>query len=105
MGSPHLEEELIGGDCRSRSPLLNPLKDARIIGGKGEEASSRGSTMEMREIIKNDLQCPQTAEEEAPFIANQNMAARGKVQANRVESQRDRALHREFQCISWLTGS
>jgi hypothetical protein len=26
MGSPHLEEELIGGDCRSRSPLPNPSK-------------------------------------------------------------------------------
>ncbi len=25
-GSPHLEEELIGGDCRSRSPLSNPSK-------------------------------------------------------------------------------
>jgi hypothetical protein len=30
-----------------------PKKYARIIGGKGEEASSRGSTMEEREMLKN----------------------------------------------------
>jgi hypothetical protein len=32
-GSPHLEEKLIGGDCRSRSPLSNPQEWARIMGG------------------------------------------------------------------------
>jgi hypothetical protein len=30
-------------------------KYARIIVGKGEEASSKGSTMEVREMLKNTL--------------------------------------------------
>jgi hypothetical protein len=33
----------------------SPQKDARIIGGKGEEASSRGSTMEVNFVVKNTL--------------------------------------------------
>jgi hypothetical protein len=32
-----------------------PQKYARIIGGKREEESSRGSTMEVREMLKNTL--------------------------------------------------
>jgi hypothetical protein len=32
-----------------------PQKYARIIGGKGEEASSRDLTMEVRENLKNTL--------------------------------------------------
>ena len=31
----------------------SPQKDARIIGGKGEEASSRGSTMVVKNMLKN----------------------------------------------------
>jgi hypothetical protein len=53
MGSPHLEEKFIGGDCRARSPFKIPQKDARIIGGKGERASSRESTMEVYFLLKN----------------------------------------------------
>jgi hypothetical protein len=30
-----------------------PQKDARIVGGKGEEASSRGSTMVGQNMLKN----------------------------------------------------
>jgi hypothetical protein len=47
-----------------------PQKYARIIGGKGEEASSRGATMEVENMLKNTLEHPQTVGEEAPFIAN-----------------------------------
>jgi hypothetical protein len=50
MGSRHLEEELIGGVVNLDLLFQIPQKYARIIGGKGEEASSRGSTMEVREI-------------------------------------------------------
>jgi hypothetical protein len=32
-----------------------PKKYARIIGGKGEEASSRGSTMVVKNMLKNTL--------------------------------------------------
>jgi len=31
----------------------SPQKDARIIGGMGEEASSRGSTMVAKNVLKN----------------------------------------------------
>ena len=31
--SPHLEEKLIGGDCRSRSPLLDPSRMSKNHGG------------------------------------------------------------------------
>ena len=31
----------------------SPKKDARIIGGMGEEASSRGSTMVVKNVFKN----------------------------------------------------
>jgi hypothetical protein len=40
MGSPHLEEELIGGDCRSRSPLPNPSKIC-----KNHRREGRGSKL------------------------------------------------------------
>ena len=33
-----------------------PQKDARIIGGKGEEASSRGPTMVVKNMLKNLIQ-------------------------------------------------
>jgi hypothetical protein len=51
-----------------------PKKYARIIGGKGEEASSRGSTMEEREMLKNTQEHIQTIGEETHYIGNQNMA-------------------------------
>ena len=35
----------------------SPQKDARIIGGKGEEASSRESTMEVNFMLKNLKNC------------------------------------------------
>jgi hypothetical protein len=46
MGSPHLEEELIGGVVDLDLLFQIPQKYARIIGGKREGASSRGSTIE-----------------------------------------------------------
>jgi hypothetical protein len=39
MGSPHLEKELIGGECGTISAVPKPSKNARIVGCKGEEAS------------------------------------------------------------------
>jgi hypothetical protein len=86
MGSPHLEEDLIGGDLDLDLLFEIPKKYARIIGGKGEEASSRGSTMEEREMLKNGLGTLKTVGEEAPFIANQNMAVGAKTQVNLVET-------------------
>jgi hypothetical protein len=53
MGSPHLEEELIGGIVDLDLLFQIPQKYARIIGGKREGASSRGSTMEMYFVLKN----------------------------------------------------
>jgi hypothetical protein len=45
MGSPHLEEELIGGDCRSRSPLPNPSK----IYKKLQEGRERKQAQEVQQ--------------------------------------------------------
>jgi hypothetical protein len=42
-----------------------PQKDARIIGGKREEESSRGSIMEVYFVLKN----PKTFGEEDPFYS------------------------------------
>jgi hypothetical protein len=46
-------------------------KDARIIGGKREEESSRGSTMEVYFVLKN----PKTFGEEDPFYSPQRKLA------------------------------
>jgi hypothetical protein len=54
-----------------------PQKEARIIEGNGEEASSRGSTMEVREMLKNDPELTNTVGKETPFIANRNIAIGG----------------------------
>jgi hypothetical protein len=48
-----------------------PQKDARIIGGKREEESSRGSTMEVYFVLKN----PKTFGEEDPFYSPQTKLA------------------------------
>jgi hypothetical protein len=46
-----------------------PKKYARIIGGKGEEASSRGSTMEEREMLKNTLRTLKNHWGRSPFYS------------------------------------
>jgi hypothetical protein len=48
-----------------------PQKDARIIGGKREEESSRGSTVEVYFVLKN----PKTFGEEDPFYSPQRKIA------------------------------
>jgi hypothetical protein len=45
-------------------------KYARIIGGKGEKASLRGSTMEEREMLKNTLRTLKTCWGRSPFYSN-----------------------------------
>jgi hypothetical protein len=51
-----------------------PQKYARIIGGKGEEASSRGSTMEEREMLKNGLGTLEKHWGKSPFYSNSKYA-------------------------------
>jgi hypothetical protein len=53
-----------------QDPLFQiPQKYARIIEGKREEASSRGSTMEEREMLKNTLETlKKPLGKKAPFI-------------------------------------
>jgi hypothetical protein len=70
MGFPHLEEELIGGVVDLDLLFQIPQKYVRIIGGKGEEASSREATMEVENMLKNTQKLSQTVGEEVPFIAN-----------------------------------
>jgi hypothetical protein len=47
-----------------------PQKYARIIREKREGASSRGSTMEVENMLKSTQEHYQTVGEEASFIAN-----------------------------------
>jgi hypothetical protein len=71
MGFPHLEEELIGGVVDLDLLFQIPPKYARIIGGKREGASSRGSTMEVYFMLKN----PKIFGEEDPFYSPQRKIA------------------------------
>jgi hypothetical protein len=71
MGSPHLEEKLIGGVVDLDLLFQIPQKYARIIRGKREGASSRGSTMEVYFVLKN----PKTFGEEDPFYSPQGKLA------------------------------
>jgi hypothetical protein len=59
--------EIVDQDLLSQ----RPQKDARIIGGKREEESSRGSTMEVCFVLKN----PKTFGEEDPFYNPQRKLA------------------------------
>jgi hypothetical protein len=47
-----------------------PQKYARTIGGKREGASSRESTMEVREMLKNTLGTQKHLGKKAPYIAH-----------------------------------
>jgi hypothetical protein len=69
MGYPHLEEELIGGVVDLDLLFQIPQKYARIIRGKGEEASSRGSTMEEREMLKKTLRTLKNHWGRSPFYS------------------------------------
>jgi hypothetical protein len=71
MGSPHLEEELIGGVVDLDLLFQIPQKYARIIGGKREGASSIGLTMEVYFMLKNT----KTFGEEDPFYSPQGKLA------------------------------
>jgi hypothetical protein len=59
--------EIIDQDLLSQTPQ----KDARIIGGKRGEESSRGSTMEEYFVLKNS----ETFAEEDPFYSPQRKLA------------------------------
>ena len=60
----------------------SPQKDARIIGGKGEEASSRGSTMEVNFVVKNTLK----RWGRTPFYSGKQIWPLEEICANSVES-------------------
>ena len=53
MGSPHLEEETLVGIVDLDLLFKSPQKDARIIGGMGEEASSKGPTMVVNFVLES----------------------------------------------------
>jgi hypothetical protein len=56
-----------------------PQKYARIIGGKGEEASSRGSTMVVREMLKNTLRTLENRWRRSPFYSKSKYGRWGKI--------------------------
>jgi hypothetical protein len=69
MGSPHLEQELIGRVVDLDLLFQIPQEYERIIGGKGEEASSRDSTIEVRENLKNTLETLKNHWGRSPFYS------------------------------------
>ena len=75
MGSPHLEEELIGGDCRSRSPLQKPSKRC-----KNHRRDGRGSKVKRTAMVVSfrALGTLKTIGEEAPFIGKANVTVGAK---------------------------
>jgi hypothetical protein len=64
-----LEEELIGGVVVLDLLFQIPQKYARIIGGKREGASSRGSTMDVGEKLKNTLETLENHWGRSPFYS------------------------------------
>jgi hypothetical protein len=70
MGSPHLEEELIGADCRSRSPLPNPSKICKNHRrkGRGSKLKRFNKWRREREMLKNTLETLKTVGKKAPLI-------------------------------------
>jgi hypothetical protein len=52
IGSPHIEEKVIGGKTDLYILSLFPQKDARIMGGMEEGGQASRSTMEEREAQK-----------------------------------------------------
>jgi hypothetical protein len=69
MGSPHLEEELISGVVDLDLLFQIPQKYARIIGGERERASSKGSTMKVREKLKNTVETLENHWGRSPFYS------------------------------------
>ena len=73
-----------------------PQEYARIIGGKGEEASSRGPTM----VVKNVLKNPRKLLGRSPFyspLGNMTVGARSeKIEDSRYESRLYRVLVPSF---------
>src|SRR4051812_11890413 len=53
MGSPHLEEEFIGGDCRSRSPLPKPSKICKNHRREGRGRNLKGVNNGGKNVLKN----------------------------------------------------
>jgi hypothetical protein len=98
MGSHHLDEELIGGDCRSRSPLPNPSKIC-----KNHRREGRGSKLKRltnggeREMLNNTLETLKTVGKKAPFYGKPVMAigsfptfsggSRSKTRSNRTKTE------------------
>jgi hypothetical protein len=70
----------------------SPQKDARIIGGKREEESSRGSTMEVYFMLKN----PKTFGEEDPFYIPKKTSRFRRNWNSRLNSWWDRKSDRKF---------
>jgi hypothetical protein len=59
-------------------------KYARIVGGKGEKASLRGSTMEEREMLKNTLRTLKNCWGRIPFYSKSKFGHWGKISGKTV---------------------
>ena len=96
MGSPHLKEEMIGGDCRSRSPLQKPSKRCknhrRERRGSKLKKVNNGGERELKNVVLNLLKM-----EEGVFIGGgEKLAVWGNLRPTRREGRLDRKWSREF---------
>jgi hypothetical protein len=70
MGSPHLEEELISGDCRSRSPLLNPSKRCKNHRREGRWRKLKRVNSEDGKYAKKHPRTHKSRWGRSPFYSN-----------------------------------
>jgi hypothetical protein len=76
IGSPHLEEKVIGENVDLDLHSLFPKKDTRIMGGMDEGGQAFKITMEEREAQKRGL----LKEEEGVFIGGWKSGRRKKLE-------------------------
>src|SRR3954471_24337001 len=102
MGSSHLEEELIGGDCRSRSPLSKPSKRCknhrREGGGSKLKRFNNGGQFRGQEH-------PKTLGEEPPFIVESKYGRWKKSVRIRLKVRLDRLQNQMVRFLDWKIGS
>src|SRR3954464_8142340 len=100
MGSPHLEKELIGGDCRSRSPLPKPSKRCknhrREGGGSKLKRFNNGGQFRGQEH-------PKTLGEEPPFIVESKYGRWKKYVRTRLKVRLDRLQNRTVRFLDRKT--
>src|SRR3954470_20181016 len=96
MGSPHLEEELIGVDCRSRSPLSKPSKKCKNHRREGGGSKLKRLNNEGQFRGQEQLK---TLGEEPPFIVESKYGRWKKSVRTRLKFRLDRLQNRTVRFL------